>query len=83
MTALISKRLYRCDICKKVDYWGDNWVQYGSIIMAEEIPQDMPTMCSEDCKEVFEQKLENGEIQVPVVTPRGYQVTIKGERKGY
>lgn len=75
---------WKCDICKKVALWDDDWSTFSSIAMQEELPAtEIPTVCSDVCRKVFEEKLANGRIKVRKVRLRGYDAKITGERVGY
>lgn len=46
-------------------------------------PEEIPTVCSDVCRKVFEEKLINGRIEVRQVRVRGYDAKITGKRVGY
>ncbi len=74
---------WKCDECGFIGFWTDQWWSYGSVLMVDEIPDDVPTLCSDLCKEQFEARRKSGEIEVPRVKPHGYSVRIIGKRRGY
>lgn len=74
---------WKCDICGKVDFWGEGWSQYSSLLIDETCPQDALTTCSDACKDDAELRLNTGQIRLPVLKINGYNVKIKKPRKGY
>lgn len=82
---LSNKRIWKCDQCGRRSAWQDGWTVYGSIAMEEVLgAAEMPTLCSDACRQAFEAKMKSGEIEVPTVKlrgPNGFKIT--GERKGY
>lgn len=79
-----EKRVWKCDICGEVNYWGDSWRTYCSIADLDALPQeDIPTLCSDECQKMFETRLKSGDIRMPKVSNRGYTFSVKGEKRGY
>lgn len=79
----IDSHLYRCDVCGKVGKWDKSWSWFGSLGLQDERPQDVPTLCSNQCELEFRQGMAVGRIKVPNVKYQGYQVKIIGVRAGY
>lgn len=75
--------VWKCDECGYRGRWTKSWFSYGSMIMEEVMPNEMPTLCSDKCMKKFDAKIKSGEVQVPDVKTRGYGYKITGERKGY
>ena len=76
-------KIYECDICKRRGRWAEGWIWYGSLLMQECIPDEVPTLCSDKCKEIFDARLKLEVITVRKVKLRGYTYKIVGKRKGY
>lgn len=77
----IKDHTYKCDICGKIDQWGDTWSWWGSLLQQENVP--VPTVCSKTCEAELDRRLKSGEIKVQGVKSRGYRIKITGERVGY
>jgi hypothetical protein len=81
---LSNKRVWKCDVCGKRAEWGPGWQAFGSIAMQEICPNDVPTICSEECKGIFREHMNSGYVVVPAVKLRGpNEYRITGKRKGY
>lgn len=82
---LEHRTIWKCDECGKEDAWENaDWTCYSSILMEENIIEDVPTMCSDACRDKFMKKMKSGEVVVPKAIARGWSnVKIIGERKGY
>lgn len=79
-----GKARYRCDVCGAEDFWiARDWRWWGSYLMLDEIPEEVPTLCSDDCQSVFDRRLKEKTVEVRRVKPHGYQVRKIGERRGY
>jgi hypothetical protein len=78
-----ARTKWRCDVCGKEEFWNDRWWSLGSIAMDEACPEDVPTVCSDECKRSFERKVARGEIVFPKIksTPGGFEKI--SEREGY
>lgn len=77
-------RVYKCDICGRSGQWGDprfDWISYGSILHYDLCPDEVPTVCGEECKAQLEIRLADGRIKLPTIG-RGMNPRI-GRRKGY
>ena len=81
----LARNKYRCDVCGKVDFWDpETWSWFGSIMDAEGLErEEIPTMCSEDCRLIFDARMKAGVVTVRRAKPKGYGYRITGERKGY
>jgi len=46
----LNKKLYRCDVCKKVENWNDGWQWFGS---DNDLDNGKPILytCSDKCRE--------------------------------
>ncbi len=80
-----SKRAkYKCDICKKIDFWGDGWSRYSSIALDDECPNDVPAACSDKCFDEVVRKIKCREFVLPVLGQfNGGYYNITKPRKGY
>lgn len=87
--AFITKQgkvnIYECDGCGKQSFWTEEWQSYSSIALEETCPKDIPTVCSEECKGKFKERLKSGEIVLPILEreKNGIHRTVIQERKGY
>ena len=84
----INRRLavrneWKCDQCGKVGIWDKGWWAGGSIALEECCPEDVPTLCSDECKDKFDERIKKGEVEVPTVKLRGYTAKVIGKRRGY
>ena len=75
--------IHACSVCKKEEIWNDRWEWYGSYAMLETLPNEVPKLCSELCREAFQDGLGSGEITMRNVRASGYHCTITGCRSGY
>ena len=80
---LPAAKKYRCDVCGHVDFWGESWSRYSSILADEVCPDQVPHMCSEQCKEIANQKLSSGEWKLPKIKADGYLPKVTRPAKGY
>lgn len=78
-----TNKIYQCDICGIEDIWSGQWFSYGSILHEETCPHDIATVCSEECKEKLQKRIDSGQVQLPKLTRRGYRVAVSRPRKGY
>ena len=80
-----GRRVWHCDICGKDDIWANgNWWVCCSLLDEDTLSaEDIPTVCSDECKDAFEKRVKAGLVQTPKAYMQGYHVSIKGERKGY
>ena len=80
-----GRRVWKCDICGTEDIWeNSDWWACCSLLDEDTLnPVDIPTVCSDECKDAFEKRLSAGLLQVPRATMQGYHVSIKGKREGY
>jgi hypothetical protein len=78
-----SGNYWTCDACGKVDFWGDDWANYGSIAHEETCPQDMISTCSDKCREVATKKIESGEWELPQLKAFAGGFHVLSQRKGY
>jgi len=80
---LPARRIWHCDICGYEGPWTDSWWNYSSIALEETCPDDLLTVCSDECKKHLDKKLETKEFVLPELkrTPGGWEVTKP--RKGY
>lgn len=76
---------YTCDGCGKIGHWDQQWSSFGSLAMEETCPDDMPTVCSDKCREILKKKIESGEIRLPVLrlAPSGHYWIVSKKRVGY
>lgn len=75
---------WKCDQCGNVGIWDKNWWQFSSLALEDSYPDDIPTLCSDDCMEKFKKRIELGEVVVTEVKWSGYNdVKIIKKRKGY
>jgi hypothetical protein len=75
---------HTCTVCGKKGEWSDAWSWYGSFVLMETAPGDLPKACSPECEGKMRQKIDSKEWQVPEVKlygPNSY--TVISERKGY
>jgi hypothetical protein len=79
----LGTRFYQCDICKKQGIWRKEWGWYGSYSHQETCPSDLPVACSEKCKVVLEQKIENGEFVLPKLRADAGGMRVTHQRIGY
>ncbi len=56
---------HKCDICGKVEVWGKSWGVYGSLNHEDACPEDMPSACSDDCKNELMHRVEIGKFVLP------------------
>lgn len=81
---LPNRTVWKCDICGNEDIWQESWGVFGSLLMEEEAPEDLLTVCSDECKEVAEKKLKEGSIKLPTYKMNGLsRIKITGKRIGY
>ena len=78
-----NKRIWKCDICGKEDFWDENWSWYGSYAHVETCPDDIPTVCSDKCMNELLYKIKHNFIKLPFLKNQGYYMEVRGERKGY
>ena len=81
---LPARNKYKCDICGKVSFWGPKWMRYSSIALDETCPDDVPTVCGEDCMAILNYRLKTGAIKLPELDrSNGYFCTVVKDRVGY
>lgn len=78
-----KQHLWKCDICGKIDFWSDDWSYYGSIIHQETCPGELPCSCSEKCKKELQEKINAGDIQLPILRNEVAGAVIIKKRIGY
>lgn len=80
---LKARNKYRCDICGKEDFWSPGWSRYSSFAHDEACPDDVPTVCNDQCKAELDARIKDGRIELPKVRiePRGCVVSKPG--RGY
>jgi len=84
VTEHLKRAKYKCDICGKIDFWGDGWLRYSSMSHDEECPDDVPTACSEKCHEEIKEKIKCREFVLPRLDDSdGYYSVVTKQRKGY
>jgi hypothetical protein len=77
-------RVYKCDICGRQGQWGDpafDWSAYSSHLHDDLCPDQVPTVCGDECKAQLEIRIASGKIALPKIG-RGPNPRI-GSRKGY
>ena len=79
----LRRTKYKCDICEKIDFWGNTWRHYSSEALVDEYPEEVPCACSDVCQAELNRKIDTGEIKLPVLhlTAAGYN--ISKARQGY
>lgn len=73
-----------CTVCGKRGKWSDTWSWYGSVLLMDALPQDIPKACSAECADEMRTKITLKEWRVPDVKPHGVNgyVIVSG-RMGY
>lgn len=79
----MARNKHECDQCKTVDFWGDTWSWFGSLLMLDECPTNIPTLCSQTCADKFKERIDAGAVKFPVIISRGFTCSKKSERVGY
>lgn len=80
------KKLRKCTICGKIDYWNKNWGQFGSVAIEESAPEQLILTCSESCKIKAETNLNRkgaGGWKHPKVKNAGYFHILTKDGKNY
>lgn len=83
MAKIPDTKLYRCEVCHKVEWWTDEWRWFGSLLDQENNPLDIPTLCSEKCQVEFEARMKAKLVQLPTHKKRYGQYYVDRERVGY
>ncbi len=78
-----TKTLAICDICKKEDYWDDDWRTYGSFLHQANCPELLPTFCNDICAEKGVEKVESKEWVLPKLKNRMHYSEVIRDKKGY
>jgi hypothetical protein len=75
-------RLAKCSACGKIT---GTWDSYGSFLLEEEYPSECIYVCSTECFDVAEKKLESGQWKTPKLKKvyGGAFHDISIPRKGY
>lgn len=80
----LHRTKYKCNVCGKVDYWGDGWVSFGSLLMGDCCPEDIPNACADECEREMLRKFKSGEMALPVIDDTNpYALRVIKERQGY
>ena len=74
---------YHCDICGKDDFWGPEWSRFSSIALDEACPDDVPTACSEKCRDELDKKIKTREFILPKLKMDAGGFRVMKERIGY
>lgn len=75
---------HTCTVCGKKGEWSDTWSWYGSILLMESQPEDIPKACSDKCAGTMQQNIKSGKWSVPVLKSYGpNNVTAISQRQGY
>ena len=76
-------KFWQCSICGKVGLWGPTWRSFSSLLIDEEFPSHRVVTCASACEEKAERGHENGTIDLPKISCRGYAVRMTRGPKGY
>lgn len=80
-------RLWKCDECGHVGPWAEpesDWRVWSSILSEDALEQEeLPTVCSDQCQQMFSARISVGQVEIRDVRRHGYSYTITGQRKGY
>lgn len=76
-------KLYRCNVCNKVEPWGPRWASYSSWLLDETQAGLAAITCCTRCQKEATKRLEDGTWVMPVVRQRGYTSKITKPQKGY
>lgn len=80
---LAARIEWKCDQCGKIGIWGTGWWAGGSYFLEEAAPDQVPTLCSDQCKFLFESRVKNGEVKIPEVKLLKSGAIRLTKRKGY
>jgi hypothetical protein len=74
--------LAKCSVCGQIT---DTWDRYGSLFLEDEYPQECIYVCSAQCLETAESKINSGEWNTPKLKKAfgGYMHDISKPKKGY
>jgi len=81
------RRLWKCDQCGAVAPWADGWCVFASLLDEEFLhPDELATVCGDDCRAAFDARIKAGEVVVPHVKMTNARAGIikrEGKRRGY
>lgn len=75
-----NTKLWCCDACGKVAAWGErDWAWYGSELLAENHPDEIFHLCSDECRAFADVALASGKWKQPSAKMNGHSVTFSGK----
>jgi hypothetical protein len=74
---------YHCDICGADDFWQPTWARVSSFAHDEACPDDVPTVCSDECRKELDVRLEDGRVELPRLKFTAGGAVVAGRRRGY
>ncbi len=80
---LPARNKYKCDICGKIDFWGDGWSRYSSGALDDCCPDEAPTTCSDECYIELMARIKKKTIQLPKLRATPGYFVISKNRVGY
>lgn len=78
-----ARAKYRCDICGVEDFWQPSWARMSSIAHDEACPDEVPTVCSDECRAALDERLKDGRIALPKLTFTAAGAVVSKARRGY
>lgn len=54
-----TKKIYRCAVCDSLFNWGIGTMWFGSYKQLENTPEKIKYICSSQCKEKYESRINN------------------------
>jgi hypothetical protein len=80
--ATTCSRLAKCSVCGRIT---NTWDSYGSLFLEEEYPGECVYVCSAECMDAADEKIQNGTWRLPKLkkTYGGAFHDISKRRKGY